>query len=51
MTEISGESTSMVRPTLGSRTAKEQNRDYIKSLLSDDKSPLKGAWSGSRDPF
>ena len=26
MTEINGESTSMVWPTLGSRTAKEQNR-------------------------
>ena len=28
-TEINGESTSMVWPTLGSRTAKEQNRKLI----------------------
>jgi len=25
--------------------------DYIKSGQSDDKSPLKGAWFCSRDPF
>jgi len=25
--------------------------DYIISWLKDDKPPLKGAWSGSRDPF
>jgi len=33
MTEINGESTSMVWPTLGSRTAKEQNRTCILLLL------------------
>jgi len=26
-------------------------RDYIKSCQSDDKSPLKGAWFCSSDPF
>ena len=31
-TEINGESTSMVWPTLGSRTAKEQNWDLIMSI-------------------
>jgi len=25
--------------------------NYIKSYLSDDKPLLKGAWSGSHDPF
>jgi len=25
--------------------------DYIKSCQRDDKSSLKGAWFGSRDPF
>ena len=25
--------------------------DYIKSQHRDEKSPLKGAWLGSRDPF
>ena len=34
MTEINGESTSMVWPTLGSRTAKEQNRTASAQLQS-----------------
>jgi len=25
--------------------------DYIKSCQRDDKSPMKGAWCGSRDPL
>jgi len=33
MTEINGESTSIVWPTLGSRTAKEQN-GFVKSIRS-----------------
>jgi len=34
MTEINGESTSMVWPTLGSRTAEEQNRTEQKVALN-----------------
>ena len=37
-TEINGESTSMVRPTLGSRTAKEQNRTEHAAYFCDIKS-------------
>ena len=32
-TEINGESTSIVWPTLGSRTAKEQNRTHSRTIL------------------
>jgi len=35
-TGINGESTSMVWPTLGSRTAKEQNRTWAGALLGQD---------------